>query len=69
MISVKVKPYCKDCPDFVAEVDSYSVVVNNLSCPSGKTICNHTIQCKNRERCAALEKHIKESLKEKKENK
>ena len=60
MISVKVKPYCEDCPDFSAEVESYNL------CAGGKIISNHTIRCKHQCGCERIEKYIQTSLEQSK---
>ena len=61
MIVLKVEEYCHNCPEFEPDVDKDKVEVESISFSlsdfdgqTRKLMCNTTIACEHRHRCAAI---------------
>lgn len=66
MIKLSVKNYCDKCPEFEPDI-----LMNKYETIGGDTVIlgDCLVICKNREKCAKIENHLKEKLsKETKEN-
>ena len=50
MISLQIKPYCENCPDFEPDVTKMR---------TGGLVVQTIINCEHRERCERIHKHIK----------
>lgn len=57
-ISLEVKDYCQECPNFEADVDSCVARSYDGSVHS----CIHYIYCVHRDKCEAIEQHLKEKI-------
>ena len=70
MISLIIKDYCYDCPEFEADVEKESFVSSELSrCDIEKTVTQTHIGCKHAARCAGMIEYLKEKAKKNKEDK
>lgn len=69
MISLLVKDYCHDCPEFEADVEKLNFVTNDLCRYDTENILTNThIGCKHRVRCAGMVEYLKEQAKKSKED-
>lgn len=69
MISLLVKGYCYDCPEFEADVEKVALVDRELSQHNiEKTITQTHISCKHSVRCAGMVEYLKDQAKKSKED-
>lgn len=66
MISLYVKDYCHNCPEFESDVEKNTIYSENVL--TGTNIHTQTdIYCKHKDRCESMIKFLKEKEKEKDE--
>lgn len=69
MISLLVKDYCYDCPEFEADVEKLTLVNSELSQYNiEKTVTQTHIGCKHAVRCAGMVEYLKDQAKKSKED-
>lgn len=60
MITLNLKPYCEECPEF-------EVMDEDLTFDEDDTTC-HVITCKHIKKCDSIDKFLRKELKKEKEN-
>lgn len=61
-INLKVEEYCQNCPDFEPDVDRRTLYMEGFDPATytnvNKTICETTVECKYKRRCAAQMRYL-----------
>lgn len=68
MISLYVKNYCHNCPEFEPDVEKDTFYDEDFSGPTMNTHTKTDIYCKHRDRCASMIKFLKEEKEKKKKD-
>lgn len=67
MISLYVKDYCHNCPEFEPDVEKDTIYSENYLMGKRTTHTQTDIYCKHRDRCESMIKFLKEERKKKDE--
>lgn len=62
MISLDVKDYCHDCPDFVPDSEQLMQYSDDFI---PRMMISNIVKCKNADKCAAMMKYLKSQMEDK----